>query len=418
MFEKTKRRVVVTGLGVVCPLGAATEPSWSNLLAGKSGISRIADFDVSSLSAQIAGRVPDFDVSLYLPAKEIKKTDVFIHYGVAAANQAIEDAGIDKDDEKLLENTGVYIGSGIGGLAAIEKTHYSYLVEEKRKISPFFIPSVIINMVSGYVSIMHGFKGPTMAMVSACTTGTHNIGLAARMIQYGEAQAMVAGGAEMATTLLGVGGFSAARALSASHNDSPEEASRPWDADRDGFVLGDGAGVLFLEEYEHARRRGARVYCELIGFAMNSDAYHITQPSAGGKGAAQCMKKALNDAQVAGDQVDYINAHGTSTPSGDKAESDAIREVFGQSADSLLISSNKSMIGHLLGAAGGVEAAFSVLAMRHQAAPPTINLHNVDPECEGLDYVAHEARQKEIRTCLSNSFGFGGTNGTLVFRNL
>lgn len=410
--------MAVTGLGIVCPLGANTEQAWTKLAAGISGIVRIDDFDVSALTVQIAGRVPDFDPALYLPAKEIKKTDAFIHYGVGAAAQAIADAGLDKSDERLLAHTGVCMGSGIGGLSAIEKTYHAYTVEEKRKISPFFIPSVIINMISGYVSILYGFKGPNMAMVSACTTGTHNLGLAARMIQHGDARVMVAGGAEMATTLLGVGGFSAARALSASHNDKPEEASRPWDADRDGFVLGDGAGALILEEYEHARQRGARVYCELKGFGMNSDAYHITQPSPAGRGAVECMRQALKDARINPDQVDYINAHGTSTPSGDKAESDAIRRVFGERPSGLLVSSSKSMTGHLLGAAGGVEAAVTVLALHHQLAPPTINLQNLDPECANLDYVPNQAREKKIKVGLSNSFGFGGTNGTLVFSAL
>lgn len=418
MSAAAKHRVVVTGVGIVCPVGANTALAWDNLLAGKSGIVPISDFDVAALTVKIAGRVPDFDASHYLSAKEIKRTDVFIHYGVAAAQQAIADAEVDSNDEALLSNTGVCIGSGIGGLAAIEKTYHAYTVEEKRKISPFFIPSVIINMVAGYVSILHGLRGPNMAMVSACTTGTHNIGLAARMIQCGDAQAMVAGGAEMATTLLGVGGFSAARALSASHNDSPTEASRPWDVDRDGFVLGDGAGVLFLEEYEHARRRGASIYCELAGFGMNSDAHHITQPSPGGTGAAQCMQHALADAQLNADQVDYINAHGTSTPSGDKAESDAIKDVFHLHTERLLVSSSKSMIGHLLGAAGGVEAAIAILALHHQAIPPTINLQTLDPQCAGLDYVPNEAREHKIKTSLSNSFGFGGTNGSLVFRML
>ena len=418
MSAPAKHRVVVTGVGIVCPVGTNTALAWDNLLAGKSGIVPISDFDVAALAVKIAGRVPDFDASHYLSAKEIKRTDVFIHYGVAAAKQAIADAGVNSNDEALLSNTGVCIGSGIGGLSAIEKTYHAYTVEEKRKISPFFIPSVIINMVAGYVSILHGLRGPNMAMVSACTTGTHNIGLAARMIQCGDAQAMVAGGAEMATTLLGVGGFSAARALSASHNDSPAEASRPWDVDRDGFVLGDGAGVLFLEEYEHARRRGASIYCELVGFGMNSDAHHITQPSPGGKGAAQCMQQALADAQLNTDQVDYINAHGTSTPSGDKAESDAIKDVFHPHTEQLLVSSSKSMIGHLLGAAGGVEAAIAILALHHQAIPPTINLQTLDPQCAGLDYVPNEAREHKIKTSLSNSFGFGGTNGSLVFRML
>jgi 3-oxoacyl-[acyl-carrier-protein] synthase II len=411
----SKRRVVVTGMGIVSPVGSTIKGAWDNITAGRSGIRAIPPevFDASAFSVRIAGTAVGFDVNDYLPVKEQKKMDPFIHYGIGAAVDAMRDAGIEVTEENA-DRIGVSIGSGIGGVGTIERNTRAYLEGGPRKISPFFVPSSIINMISGNLSIMMGLKGPNTALVTACATGTHSIGEAARMIGYGDADVMIAGGAEMATTPLGLGGFAAARALS-TRNDEPERASRPWDKDRDGFVLGDGAGVLVLEEYEQAKARGANIYCEVVGFGLSGDAYHMTQP--GGGGAVRCMHHALRDAGLNPDQVDYINAHGTSTPVGDKAESDSVKATFGDYAHKLAVSSTKSMTGHLLGAAGGIEAVFSILAIRDQVAPPTINLENQDPECD-LDFVPNTAREMKIDVALSNSFGFGGTNGTLVFRKI
>ncbi len=411
----SKRRVVVTGLGMVSPVGLSVQESWSNILAGRSGIGPITHFDVSAFPTRFGGSVKNFDPALYIPAKDIKKMDPFIHYGIAAAKEAVADAGL-VVTEANADRIGVAIGSGIGGLPGIEKGHSAYLEGGPRKISPFFVPSNIINMISGHVSIMYGMKGPNIAIVTACSTGSHNIGEAGRIIEYGDADIMVAGGAEMATSPTGLGGFCSARALS-QRNDDPATASRPWDKDRDGFVLGDGAGVLVLEEYEHARRRGAKIYAELGGYGMSGDGYHMTLPAEGGEGAKRCMQHALRNAGVAPAAVDYVNAHGTSTPAGDKAETLAIKSAFGDHARKLAISSTKSMTGHLLGAAGGIEAIFSILALRDQVAPPTINLLTPDPECD-LDYVPDTARQMKVDVVLSNSFGFGGTNCTLVFSRL
>ena len=411
----TKRRVVITGLGMVSPVGLTVKESWANILAGNSGIGPIAHFDVSAFPVRFGGSVWNFDATQYISAKDVKKMDPFIHYGLAAAKEAITDAGLEVTAENA-ERIGVAIGSGIGGLWGIEKGYQAFIDGGPRKISPFFVPSNIINMVSGNVSIMYGMKGPNIALVSACATGAHNIGDAARIIMYGDADVMVAGGAEMATSPSGLGGFAAARALS-TRNDNPKTASRPWDKDRDGFVLSDGAGVIVLEEYEFARKRGARIYAELTGFGMSGDAYHMTQPSEGGDGARRCMLNALRDAHLSPGDIDYINAHGTSTPAGDKIETQALKAVFGEHARRVAISSTKSMTGHLLGAAGGVEAIFSVLAIRDQIAPPTINIINPDPECD-LDYVPNHAREMKINAVLSNSFGFGGTNAALVVSKL
>lgn len=411
----SKRRVVVTGLGIVSPVGSTVEAAWENIVAGKSGITPIDVFDASAMPVRISGAVRDFDANAYVPVKEQKKMDTFVIYGLAAGLQALDDSGLEVSDENA-ERIGVAIGSGIGGLPYIERSYAGYLKGGARKISPFFVPSAIINMVAGNLSIMKGLKGPNISIVSACATGTHNIGDAARMIAYGDVDAMLAGGAEMATTPLGIGGFASARALS-TRNDEPERASRPWDRDRDGFVLSDGAGVLMLEEYEHAKKRGARIYCELGGFAWNSDAFHMTQPSQGGEGAAACMLRAIKDAGVDVGEVGYINAHGTSTPAGDLAETMALKRALGDHASRVLVNSTKSMTGHLLGAAGGIEGVFSVLALHHQVSPPTINLDNPGEGCD-LDYVANEARDMKARVALSNSFGFGGTNGTLLFRTL
>jgi len=408
----TKRRVVVTGLGMVGPVGLSVTESWANILAGKSGIGPITHFDVSTFPTRFGGSVRNFEITDYIAPKDAKKMDPFIHYGIAAGKQAVEDAGLVVNEENA-ERIGVAIGSGIGGLWGIEKGYDAYLKGGPRKISPFFVPSNIINMISGNFSIMYGMKGPNIAIVTACSTGTHCIGEAARIIEYGDADVMVAGGAEMATSPTGLGGFCAARALS-SRNEDPAAASRPWDRDRDGFVLSDGAGVLVLEEYEFARKRGARIYAEVLGYGMSGDAHHMTAPSEGGEGAARCMQAALRNARISPDGVDYINAHGTSTPAGDVAETVAVKATFGTHAGRVAISSTKSMTGHLLGAAGGIEGVFSVLAIRDQVAPPTINLDNPDPECD-LDYVPHEARSMAIRVTMSNSFGFGGTNGTLIF---
>ncbi|MFN7086784.1 MAG: beta-ketoacyl-ACP synthase II [Burkholderiales bacterium] len=415
MSSSTQRRVVVTGLGIVSPVGIGVSEAWSNIVAGRSGIGRITRFDASSYSAQIAGEVKGFDATRYLPAKEARRFDIFIHYGLAAAIEALQDSGLDLERENL-EQIGVCIGSGIGGLPLIEETHNAMLAGGPRKISPFFVPGSIINLISGQFSIMYGLKGPNLAVVTACTTANHSIGEAGRIIEYGDADVMIAGGAESCVSPLGVGGFCAARALS-GRNDDPAAASRPWDKDRDGFVLGEGAGVLVLEEYEHAKARGARIYCELAGYGMSADAHHITAPCEDGAGAVRCMTNAMRNAGINREQVDYINAHGTSTPLGDIAETVAVKRCFENHARKLAISSTKSMTGHLLGAAGGVEAVFSVLAIRDQVAPPTINLHDQDPQCD-LDYVPNSARQMRIGVVLSNSFGFGGTNGSLVFSKI
>ena len=412
----SKRRVVITGLGMISPVGNTVSDAWTNVLAGKSGITRITRFDASAFASQIAGEVKDFDVTEYLSVKDARRMDIFIHYGMAAAIQAVRDAGIDDIASTRLdaERVGVNIGSGIGGLPMIEATHDVYHAGGPRKISPFFIPSTIINMIAGNLSIMFGFKGPNLAIVTACTTATHCIGDSARLIEYGDVDVMVAGGAESCVTPLAIGGFASARALS-TRNDDPVTASRPWDKGRDGFVLGEGAGILVLEELEHAKRRGAKIYAELAGFGMSADAYHMTAPSEDGEGAARCMNNALRNAGMNSTEVDYINAHGTSTPLGDIAETVAVKRCFGEHAKKLVVNSTKSMTGHLLGAAGGIEAIFSALALYHQVAPPTINIFDQDPQCD-LDCVPNTARQMEINAAMSNSFGFGGTNGTLIFR--
>ncbi len=410
-----KRRVVITGLGIVSPVGSTIDKAWSNIKAGKSGISPIDVFDASDMPVKISGAVRDFEANDYVPPKDQKKMDTFVLYGIAAGLQALDDSGLEVTEENA-ERIGVAIGSGIGGLPYIERSYGAYLKGGARKISPFFVPSAIINMVAGNLSIMRNLQGPNISIVSACATGTHNIGDAARMIAYGDADAMVAGGAEMATTPLGIGGFAAARALS-TRNDDPERASRPWDKDRDGFVLSDGAGVMMLEEYEHAKARGAHIYCEVAGFAWNADAHHMTQPIQDGSGAAKCMHRALKDAGVNPEEVGYINAHGTSTPAGDLAETQGLKKAFGDHAYKLMVNSTKSMTGHLLGAAGGIEGVFTALALRDQVSPPTINLENPSEGCD-LNYVANEAREMKTKVGLSNSFGFGGTNGTLVFRSI
>lgn len=411
----SRRRVVVTGLGIVSPVGIGVDAAWENIIAGRSGISRITSFDASSLTSQIAGEVKDFDVSKFLPPKEARRVDRFIHFGLAAGIEAIADSGL-KVTPQNAERVGAVIGSGIGGLLMIEDTHKEVLASGTRRISPFFIPATIINMVSGNLSIMYGLKGPNLAIVTACTTATHCIGEAGRLIEYGDADVMIAGGAEACVSLLVVGGFCAARALS-TRNDDPASASRPWDVGRDGFVFGEGAGALVLEEYEFAKARGATIYCELAGYGMSADAHHMTAPCEDGEGAARCMSNALRNAGLNVDQVDYLNAHGTSTELGDLAEAVAIKRCFGDSAKRLAVSSTKSMTGHLLGAAGGVEAVFSALAVKHQVAPPTINLNEQDPRCD-LDFVPNIAREMRMDVALSNSFGFGGTNGTLVFRRI
>jgi 3-oxoacyl-[acyl-carrier-protein] synthase II len=398
-------------MGMVSPVGLTVKESWENILAGKSGIAPITHFDTTGFSTTFGGSVKNFDVSDYLSPKDAKKMDPFIHYGIAASMEAIKDSGLEVTEANA-DRIGVAVGSGIGGLPGIEKGHEAYMKGGPRKISPFFVPSNIINMISGHVSIMYGLKGPNIALVTACATGTHSIGDAARLIEYGDADVMIAGGAEMATSPCGLGGFGSARALS-TRNDDPEAASRPWDQDRDGFVLSDGAGVMVLEEYEHAKARGAQIYAEVVGYGMSGDAYHMTLPAKGGEGASRCMNNALRNAGINPEQIHYINAHGTSTPAGDKAETDAAKATFGDHAYKLAMSSTKSMTGHLLGAAGGVEAIFTALAIRDQVAPPTINIFNQDPECD-LDYVPGTAREMEINYALSNSFGFGGTNATLV----
>lgn len=411
----SRRRVVVTGLGMVSPLGNTVEETWHGIVNGKSGVAPITSFDTSALTTQFSASVKGLVIEDYFSAKEARKMDPFIQYGMVAGIQAMRDAGLDITEANA-GRIGVSIGSGIGGIGTIEEG--THVLEHKgpRRISPFFVPSAIINMISGNLSIMYGLRGPNIAITTACTTGTHSIGFAARMIQYGDADVMVAGGAEMATTPLGVGGFAAARALS-SRNDNPQAASRPWDKDRDGFVLGDGAGVLVLEEYEHAKARGARIYAELTGFGMSGDAYHMTSPPEDGSGAASSMRNAILDAGISADAIQYINAHGTSTPAGDKAECQAVKAVMGNAIDRVAVSSTKSMIGHLLGAAGAVEAIFSVLAIRDQVAPPTINLDNPEDGCD-INLVPHTAQERKIDAVLSNSFGFGGTNGSLIFRKL
>jgi 3-oxoacyl-[acyl-carrier-protein] synthase II len=409
----SKRRVVVTGLGVVSPVGIGVQPAWSNLIAGKSGITRITKFDPSKFSSQVAGEVKDFDVSQYLPAKEARRMDTFIQYGLAAAIEAVKDSGIEATEENA-ERIGVSIGSGIGGIQLIEQTNDTYDEGGPRKVSPFFIPGTIINMISGNLSIMFGFKGPNVSIVTACTTGTHSIGDAARMIEYGDADAMVAGGAEAAITELSVAGFASARALS-SRNDDPATASRPWDKDRDGFVIGEGAGVMVLEEYESAKKRGAKIYAELIGYGMSADAFHMTAPNM--DGPRRSMRNAMNNAGVNPDQVQFVNAHGTSTPLGDANETNAIKAAFGDHAKRIVVNSTKSMTGHLLGGAGGLESVFTVLSIFNQISPPTINIFNQDPECD-LDFCANTARDMKIDIALKNNFGFGGTNGSLVFRKI
>jgi len=413
----SKRRVVVTGIGIVSPVGSTIEKAWKNITEGVSGIGLIPSelFDASDFSVKIAGNVDDFDADAYISRKDQRKMDPFIHYGVAAATDALKDSGLEVTEENA-PRFGAIIGSGIGGIGTIEKNTKLYLEKGPRKISPFFVPSAIVNMVAGNVSIMLGLQGHNMSPVSACATATHSIGDAARMISYGDADLMLGGGAEMCSTPLGIGGFAAMRALS-TRNDDPTAASRPWDRDRDGFVLGDGAGVLQLEEYESAKARGAEIYCELVGFGMSSDAYHMTSPALDGAGAARCMEHALADAGLNPEDIDYVNAHGTSTPAGDAAETKAIKLALGNHASNIAVSSTKSMTGHLLGAAGGIEAIFSVLAIRDQILPPTINLENQDPECD-LDYVANTARDAKIDVAMSNSFGFGGTNGTLIFKKI
>ncbi|APR05230.1 beta-ketoacyl-ACP synthase II [Thauera chlorobenzoica] len=410
----SRRRVVVTGLGVISPVGNTVPEAWENLTAGKSGVGPITRFDASSFASRIAGEVKDFDVAAYLSPKEARRMDVFIHYGMAAGIQAIRDSGIEVDESNA-DRIGVNIGSGIGGLPMIEDTHNDFLGGGPRKISPFFIPGTIINMISGNLSIMFGLKGPNLAVVTACTTGLHAIGMGARMIEYGDADVMVCGGAESTVTELAIGGFASAKALS-TRNDDPATASRPWDKGRDGFVLGEGAGVLVLEEYEHAIKRGAKIYAEVAGFGMSGDAFHMTAPDT--DGPRRSMINAMRNAGVNPDEVDYLNAHGTSTPLGDKNETDAIKLAFGADvAKKLVVNSTKSMTGHLLGGAGGLESVFTVLAVHHQISPPTINIFDQDPECD-LDYCANVARRMKIDVALKNNFGFGGTNGTLVFRRV
>jgi 3-oxoacyl-[acyl-carrier-protein] synthase II len=411
----SKRRVVITGLGILSPVGNDLVTAWNNVVSGVSGIGPITHFDAAGYSTRIAGEVRDFDPTRWIAPKDVKKMDPFIHYGIAASLEAMKDAGL-VVTEANAERIGVSVGAGIGGIATIERTSQQLAEGGPRKISPFFVPSTIINMISGHLSIMTGIKGPNLATVTACTTATHNIGLAARLIAYGDADVMVAGGAEYATTGTAIGGFCSARAMS-HRNDEPTRASRPWDKDRDGFVLADGAGVVVLEEYEHAKARGARIYAELAGFGMSGDAYHMTSPSENGEGAARCMANALADAGLNPGDVDYINAHGTSTPAGDLAETQATKTCFGDHAHKVMVSSTKSMTGHLLGAAGGVEAIFSVLAMHHGVVPPTINLDEPGEGCD-LDYVPNTARDAKLDVVLSNSFGFGGTNGTLVFKRV
>jgi 3-oxoacyl-[acyl-carrier-protein] synthase II len=413
----SRRRVVITGLGLISPVGNSVAEGWSNLVAGRSGIANITKFDASAMACRFAGEVKGFNVEEYIPAKEARHMDTFIHYGLAASIQAVKDAGLPTGEalsEEQAERIGVLVGSGIGGLPMIEQTHQDYTERGPRRISPFFVPASIINMISGHVSIHYGFKGPNLAIVTACTTGLHCIGEAGRMIEYGDADVMVAGGAESTVSPLGIGGFAAARALS-TRNDDPATASRPWDKDRDGFVLGEGAGVLVLEEYEHAKKRGAKIYAELSGFGMSADAYHMTAPSV--DGPKRSMLAALRNAGINASEVQYLNAHGTSTPLGDLNETNALKLAFGDHAKKLVVNSTKSMTGHLLGGAGGIESVFTTLAVHHQVSPPTINIFNQDPECD-LDYCANTAREMKIDVAVKNNFGFGGTNGTLVIRRI
>jgi 3-oxoacyl-[acyl-carrier-protein] synthase II len=413
----TRRRVVVTGLGLISPVGNSVAEGWANVLAGRSGIANITKFDATNFACKIAGEVKGFNVEDYFPAKDARHMDTFIHYGLAASIQAVRDAGLKTNDaltEDEAERIGVLVGSGIGGLPLIEDTHAELVNRGPRRITPFFVPASIINMISGHVSITYGFKGPNLAIVTACTTGLHSIGAAGRLIEYGDADVMIAGGAESTVSPLGVGGFAAARALS-TRNDDPQTASRPWDKDRDGFVLGEGAGVLVLEEYEHAKKRGAKIYAELSGFGMSADAYHMTAPNM--DGPKRSIKAALRNAGINPDQAQYVNAHGTSTPLGDLNETNALKLAFGDHAKKLVVNSTKSMTGHLLGGAGGIESVFTVLAVHHQVSPPTINIFNQDPECD-LDYCANTARDMKIDYAVKNNFGFGGTNGTLVFKRV
>jgi 3-oxoacyl-[acyl-carrier-protein] synthase II len=413
----TRRRVVVTGLGLISPVGNSVAEGWANLVAGRTGIDLITKFDASTFACRFAGEVKGFDVEAYMPAKEARHMDTFIHYGMAASIQAVQDAGLPVGDalnEESAERIGCLVGSGIGGLPLIENTHKEYSERGPRRITPFFVPASIINMISGHVSIKYGFTGPNLAIVTACTTGLHCIGEAGRLIEYGDADVMVAGGAESTVSPLGIGGFAAARALS-TRNDDPKTASRPWDVDRDGFVLGEGAGVLVLEEYEHAKKRGAKIYAELAGFGMGADAFHMTAPNV--DGPKRAMRAALRNARVNGDEIQYLNAHGTSTPLGDLNETNAIKLAFGDHARRMVVNSTKSMTGHLLGGAGGIESLFTVLALHHQVSPPTINIFNQDPQCD-LDYCANTARDMKIDLAVKNNFGFGGTNGTLVFRRI
>jgi 3-oxoacyl-[acyl-carrier-protein] synthase II len=413
----TRRRVVVTGLGLISPVGNSVAEGWANVLAGRSGIANITKFDATNFACKFAGEVKGFNVEDYFPAKDARHMDTFIHYGLAASIQAVRDAGLKTNDsltEDEAERIGVLVGSGIGGLPLIEGTHAELVNRGPRRITPFFVPASIINMISGHVSITYGFKGPNLAIVTACTTGLHSIGAAGRLIEYGDADVMIAGGAESTVSPLGVGGFAAARALS-TRNDDPQTASRPWDKDRDGFVLGEGAGVLVLEEYEHAKKRGAKIYAELSGFGMSADAYHMTAPNM--DGPKRSIKAALRNAGINPDEAQYVNAHGTSTPLGDLNETNALKLAFGDHAKKLVVNSTKSMTGHLLGGAGGVESVFTVLAIHHQVSPPTINIFNQDPECD-LDYCANTAREMKIDYAVKNNFGFGGTNGTLVFKRV
>ena len=409
-----RRRVVITGLGIVSPVGNTVEEAWQNILAGRSGIAHVTKFDASTFPAQIAGEVKNFDITDYISAKDARRMDTFIHFGMAAGIQAVRDAGLDKEHSVDPERIGVAIGSGIGGLPLIEETKAEFIASGIRKVSPFFVPGSIINMISGNLSIMYNFKGPNIAHVSACTTGTHSIGEASRIIEYGDADVMIAGGAESTVSPLGMGGFCAARALS-TRNDDPTTASRPWDKDRDGFVLGEGAGVMVLEEYEHAKARGAKIYAELVGYGMSADAHHITAPNS--DGPRRSMLNALKNAGLNPSEIQYVNAHGTSTPLGDKNETEAIKLAFGDAAYKIVVNSTKSMTGHLLGGAGGIESLFTVLAVHHQVSPPTINIFNQDPECD-LDYCANAARPMKIEYALKNNFGFGGTNGSLVFKRI
>jgi 3-oxoacyl-[acyl-carrier-protein] synthase II len=413
----SRRRVVITGLGLISPVGNTVAEGWASLLAGRSGIDNVSRFDASGLSCRFAGEVKGFNIEDYIPAKEARHMDTFIHFGLAAAMQAVQDAGLPTGDalsEEMAERIGCLVGSGIGGLPLIEETQIEYAARGARRISPFFVPASIINMISGHLSIKYGFTGPNLAIVTACTTGLHAIGMAGRLIEHGDVDVMVAGGAESTVSPLGIGGFAAARALS-TRNDDPKTASRPWDKDRDGFVLGEGAGVMVLEEYEHAKQRGAKIYAELAGFGMGADAYHMTAPNV--DGPKRAMKAALRNAGINADAVQYLNAHGTSTPLGDLNETNAIKLAFGDHAKKLVVNSTKSMTGHLLGGAGGIESVFTALALHHQVSPPTINIFNQDPECD-LDYCANTARQMKIDVAVKNNFGFGGTNGTLVLRRV